>query len=122
MVVLEVTIMADGLSPEEKFNSGVWPVYYTNDLIIGDPAKNVGVVTLWTMRKQIADGLDPGSFAVVGNLYSTMGINWIVRNTLANPNVRYLIVCGQDLTRSGEELITFFKTRQLKQLHPEIDS
>lgn len=110
------------LTPEEKFEQGIWPIYYQSDLIVGDLSKNVGVVTLWTMRKGLSEGLDPNSYAVVGNLYSTVGINWIVRNTLANPKIRYLVVCGQDLTRSGEELLTFFKTKQLKQLHPEIET
>jgi len=45
---------------------------------------------------------------VIGNLYSRDGINLIIRNILANPCIRYLIVCGADTSRSGAALLSFF--------------
>ena len=46
---------------------------------------------------------------MAGQLYSKSGINYIIRNILANPSIHYLIVCGQDTSSSGQALINFFQ-------------
>ncbi len=39
----------------------------------------------------------PGGLAIVGSLHTeNLGIEHIVRNVLANPNVRFLVLCGED--------------------------
>ena len=80
-----------------------WPLYCRESLTLGDPAAGVGVCTLWTPRERIAAGLTPGSFAVVGNLYSREGINLLLRNVLANPRVTHLVACGEEGARPQNE-------------------
>jgi thymidylate synthase len=41
---------------------------------------------------------------VVGNLYSRDGVNAILRNVLANPVIRYIVLCGKPVTDSGAAL------------------
>ncbi|MCK4891072.1 MAG: hypothetical protein KAS78_00235, partial [Candidatus Pacebacteria bacterium] len=67
------------------------------------------IATLWTPTKKITDELDPDSFCVAGQLYSKEGINFIIRNILAKPSIRYLIVCGTELSGSGKVLVDFFE-------------
>ena len=82
-----------------------WPIYFKNNLYIGDPESNVGVATLWTKKELIGESLDKSKYNLVGQLYSKKGINYILRNILANPTTRTIIVCGSDLSGSGQALI-----------------
>lgn len=82
-----------------------WPIYFKNNLYIGDTESGVGVATLWTRRELIADFLDKSKYNLVGQLYSKKGINYIIRNILAHPHIRHLVVCGSDLSGSGQALI-----------------
>lgn len=86
-----------------------WPIYFKDNLILGNPKSEVGIVTLWTPTKKITDKIDKGLFCVAGQLYSKEGISYIIRNILANPSIRYLLVCGNDLSGSGQALIDLFK-------------
>ncbi len=86
-----------------------WPVYQKNQLVVGNKQANAGVCTLWTNRDYVARGLDASKYAVVGNLYSFYGINHILRNILANPNIRYIVLCGLDNSKSGSALKNFFE-------------
>jgi thymidylate synthase len=75
--------------PKKQFN------YRTqskpNQLICGHG--QIAVVTGWTVRKSVAQHLSSQDYAVVGNLYSpTRGISPLIRNLLANPHVRYVVV------------------------------
>jgi thymidylate synthase len=81
-----------------------WPVCYRDQLEVGNRDACVAVCTLWTPRKRVATALDPAAFAVVGNLYSRDGVNAILRNVLANPAIRYIVLCGRALTDSGAAL------------------
>lgn len=85
-----------------------WPIYFKNNLHIGDTESSVGVATLWTKRELIGDHLDKSRYNLVGQLYSKKGINYIIRNILARPFIRHLVVCGSDLSGSGQALINFF--------------
>jgi thymidylate synthase len=78
------------------------------DLIIGNPHSNVGICTLWTQRHLIAERLNPQDFFICANLYSFAGINYMLRNILQFPQIRYLIVCGADQSQSGEALEYLF--------------
>ena len=42
--------------------------------------------------------------SVVGNLYSVYGLGFLIRNYLANPKLRYLLVLGSDLGGSKNAL------------------
>ena len=66
-------------------------IYKPNQLIIGTGC--IAICTGWTPAKSVASKLDPSDYAVIGNLYSaSRGINFLVRNLLANPCVRHLVV------------------------------
>ena len=85
-----------------------WPVCSNENLVLGNPESEIVIATLWTPTKKITDELDSNSFCVAGQLYSKEGINFIIRNILAKPSVRYLIVCGTELSGSGKVLADFF--------------
>lgn len=86
-----------------------WPVHYKDQLALGNPRSPVGVATLWTLKEEILRNLDDSLYAAAGQLYSKEGINWIIRNVLANPRLRYLVLCGDDRSQSGEALIDFWE-------------
>ncbi len=86
-----------------------WPLYFKDRLIVDNLDSSVGVATLWMPKESVAEILKPGSFSVCGQLYTKRGINPLLRNILANPRIRHLIVCGVDRQGSGEALIKFFK-------------
>ena len=85
-----------------------WPVVSKESVVIGNRESPVSVCSLWTLREQLANQLDNNSYSVIGNLYSGGGISGILRNILANPRQRYIIMHGNDLSKSGEELANFF--------------
>ncbi len=43
---------------------------------------------------RLAESLAPASYSVIGNLYSKDGINYLLRNVLARPTIRALVLCG----------------------------
>lgn len=87
-----------------------WPLYKNTILILGNPKSQVGVCTLWTKKELAAERLDKNTYAVMGNLYSARkGISFLLRNLLANPNLRHLVVFGLDNSKSGQALSDFFK-------------
>lgn len=86
-----------------------WPIYFKDNLWISNLESSNAVVTLWTPKELIAQGLDPKSFAVCGQLYSKRGINYILRNIFANPRVRNIVICGADRSESGKAIVNFFE-------------
>lgn len=64
---------------------------YSDQLICG--TGQIAIVTGWTPKEIVAKKLSPDQYAVIGNLYSPVrGISPLVRNLLANPHVRGLII------------------------------
>ncbi|MDP2671136.1 MAG: thymidylate synthase [bacterium] len=86
-----------------------WPILYENILRVGDPDQSVGVVTLWTERDVIKDSLEKKDYAAIGNLYSAAGINHMMRNVLANPHIKHLVVWGADMSGSASSLRNFME-------------
>ncbi len=76
---------------------------------MGNPASSVGVVTLWMPKENVAEYLNKDHYAVCGQLYTKGGINFIIRNILANPKICHLVMCGFDRQDSGGALLKFFK-------------
>ena len=76
-----------------------------------NPDGFVGVVTLWSPKEKIESRIKSqevrNKIAVIGQLYSKRGVEFIIRNIFLNPKIRYLIVTGADLTQSGEFLLDF---------------
>lgn len=88
------------------------PLYFADRLYEVNPYGDVGIATLWTPVRSVVDvlvrmdiDLDPASsrIAVLGNLYGD-GLPQLIRNLLWNPQVRHLLILGQNLSRSAEEL------------------
>ena len=86
---------------------GSWPICFKERLKIGNLESDVGIVTLWTPVQAVCKDVPKESYAIAGQLYTKRGINHILRNVLANPQIRYLIVCGKDRTGSGGALLNF---------------
>lgn len=84
-----------------------WPSFLVDRLETGNPDSCVAVCTLWSEKSGI--NIPSRSFSVKGNLYSGDGIKYLLRNLLANPTIRYLVVCGNDRNGSGEELVKLFR-------------
>ena len=67
------------------------PIYKPNQLTVG--SGQTAIITGWTVKSVIANKLNKTDYAVIGQLYSpTRGINYLIRNLLANPTVLYLLV------------------------------
>jgi thymidylate synthase len=67
------------------------PHYKPNQLICGHG--QTAMITGWTVKQSLAKHLNPEEYAVIGNLYSpTRGISPLLRNLIANPHVRYLVI------------------------------
>ncbi len=67
------------------------PHYKPNQLICGHG--QTAIITGWTVKQSLAKHLNPDQYAVIGNLYSpTRGISPLLRNLIANPHVRYLVI------------------------------
>ncbi|MGR9053182.1 MAG: thymidylate synthase [Gammaproteobacteria bacterium] len=92
-------------------------LYYGDRLKIVNPAGDVGVTTLWSRIDQMTDALaelgidlspETSRISVVGNLFGN-GLPHMLRNLLWNPQIRYLVVAGSNLSGSKEELVHFFE-------------
>jgi thymidylate synthase len=83
-----------------------WPLYFRDNLTLGERDHPAAVCCLWMKQARLAESLAPTSYGVIGNLYSKDGINYLLRNVLAHPTIRGLVLCGPDLTRSGAALLS----------------
>ena len=67
------------------------PKYKPNQQTIGTGGPVI--VTGWTVAKTVAKRLQPEDYAALGQLYSpARGINVLIRNLLANPQIRDVVV------------------------------
>lgn len=92
------------------------PLYCKENLLIVNPEGFVGVVTLWSKKETIyqkflAAGIDLNAqsspIAAFGNLYGN-GLKFLLVNLLYNPQIRYLVICGNSRNYSSTELQNFF--------------
>ncbi len=78
-------------------------------LIYGNPKSHIAIVTLWTKASDVAKKLSADDYAVVGQLFSAeRGLDPLVRNLLANPQITNIIITGIDYSKSGIVLRDFF--------------
>jgi thymidylate synthase len=67
------------------------PLYKPNQVFCG--TGQTVIVTGWTLKGAIKKKLEEHEYGAIGQLYSpTRGINFLVRNLLWNPHIRFLIV------------------------------
>jgi len=88
------------------------PLHKPNQLIYG--SGQTAVITGWTVKSTVQKQLQPHEYAVIGQLYSpTRGISLLIRNLLANPHVRFLVILNatkEDKNAGGCEcLLDFFR-------------
>jgi thymidylate synthase len=57
---------------------------------------NVSVTFLWTIRDTVVPNLEKNNLALAANFYTPAGLQPMVRNILANPFVRYVILLGEE--------------------------
>ena len=82
----------------------------SNKILVGDPEGSVAIVTLWSKVSEMVKKVDPSKFCVMGQLFSAeRGLDLVVRNLLANPQITNIIVTGVDFSKSGIVLMDFFK-------------
>ena len=79
-------------------------------VVTGSPESGVALCTLWAQKELIASRLERDSFFICGNLYSLEGINQLIRTIYLNPWIRNIVICGEDLSKSGETLLAVFNS------------
>jgi thymidylate synthase len=82
-----------------------WPFFFSDSLLIGNRKSNVAICTLWSLKETATKDIPHDRFALAGNMYYNHGINYLLRAVLSNPNIRYIILCGVDIAKSGENLL-----------------
>jgi thymidylate synthase len=92
-------------------------LYYPDRLRVVNASGDVGVVTLWSLVDSVSQVLQGANVdlspatsrvAVIANLYGN-GLPQMLRNLLWNPQIRYIVVLGQNLSGSREWLLKFFE-------------
>lgn len=71
-----------------------WPVI-EGRYKIGNPNSCVAVCTLFSL--DLIDRIKPDNIAIIGKVVTeNIGVERIIKNIVTNPNIRYLIICGQE--------------------------
>ena len=99
--------MSDSTSQKEalKPQSQMWPLFYKEYLEVGNKESPVAVCTMWGLKEFVIRKLDKESYSVIANLYTSDGINYIIKNVLANPHIKHIILFGADMMKTGEALV-----------------
>lgn len=111
----EVGSGPDLCSAEEPDERQGWPPLSGDYQVIRYQAP-VAVCTLNSeaVAHQLGDRA-PTGLAIVGTLHTeNLGIERMIRNTLANPNIRFLVLCGEDTQQTvghlpGQSLQSLFE-------------
>ncbi len=111
---LEDFILQESKMASEEFIKNLeeqgWPQEFHEKLFLGNLNSNVAIATLWTFQEIVYRHLDKDSYALIGNYYDKQnGLEPLLRNCLANPNLRYILIVGNDKAKSKEVLINFFE-------------
>jgi thymidylate synthase (methanogen type) len=57
---------------------------------------NFAITFLWTMRDAVLPSLNKDNLALATNFYTPAGLEGMVRNILANPQIRFIILLGEE--------------------------
>jgi len=94
-----------------------WPVavkdriaYYNEDRI---NEGNVVINFLWTMRDAVLPNLEKENLSMACNFYTPSGLNGMVRNILGNPNIRYIIMFGEEYSSKAGNVNSNEKANEL---------
>lgn len=86
-----------------------WPVAVRDRIAFSSEIEtidksNIAVTFLWTIRDNILPKLKKENLAIASNFYTPSGLVGMVRNILANPYIRYIILVGNEYSsKSGED-------------------
>ncbi|GAB4419880.1 MAG: hypothetical protein OHK0032_15730 [Thermodesulfovibrionales bacterium] len=100
------------LPPKWGRGAPSWPIEQ-GEYIVGNKKSPVAVSTLGSdeLPAVITERLGRDRFAIVGKTHTeNIGIEKIVKNTISNPHIRFIILCGKD-TRghmAGQSLLSLF--------------
>lgn len=64
---------------------------------------NVAIAFLWTMRDAIIPKLEKNNLAIATNFYTPAGMAGMIRNILANPYIRYIILLGEEYSSKSKD-------------------
>ncbi|MBI3964512.1 MAG: hypothetical protein HY329_02670, partial [Chloroflexi bacterium] len=74
-----------------------------------NPDGDLGICVLWNLLESVMEQLPEDAAGsrlyAVGNSRTPIGISWLLRGLLLNPQVRTLAIWGADLTKTGEALL-----------------
>jgi thymidylate synthase len=91
---------------------------------------DIGVCTLWTLLSRISPYLNLPRINIIGPLRTKMGLGWLLRGLYFYPAIRNLVICGKDLSMTGDALLTLWEKgltedntlpRSGWKLYPEMD-
>lgn len=100
-------------SPPQEKTSLLWPIE-PGEYLAGNQAAPVAISTLASdgLAARIAQALGKDGYALVGKTHTeNIGIEKIIKNTITNPHIRFLILCGKDTKGhwAGQTLLSLFK-------------
>lgn len=100
-------------APPQKKTSLPWPIE-PGEYFVGNQAAPVAVSTLGSdgLAERIAHTLGKDGYALVGKTHTeNIGIEKIIKNTISNRHIRFLILCGKDTKghRAGQTLLSLIK-------------
>ncbi|OLN30115.1 DUF4346 domain-containing protein [Desulfosporosinus metallidurans] len=97
------------LTPQPK-TIRKWPII-EGDYIVGNPEASIAICTLADidLPNELKEVGLLEYAAIIGTLYTeNLGIERVIRNLTANPNIGYLILCGKDSRghRAGQAILS----------------
>ncbi len=87
-----------------------WPVL-AGHYVVGDRNSAVAIATLVSSFEE-SPGFPKEKFAIAGEVKTeNLGVERVVINTITNPHIRHLIVCGTDSTghNAGQSIVAIHK-------------
>lgn len=94
----------------KKSSSKQWP-YYSGNYHVINPKGQIAICTLTSENLFPKETLSE-KVAITGTLMTAnLGIEKMILNTISNPNIRYLLVCGKDspIFKAGEAIECLFE-------------
>jgi thymidylate synthase len=70
---------------------------------------DIGVCTLWTLPNRLGPHLDLPRISIVGPLRTRTGLGWLLRGLYLHPAIRNLVLCGEDLSLTGDALLALWE-------------
>ncbi|MBM4462921.1 MAG: hypothetical protein FJ012_06235 [Chloroflexi bacterium] len=70
---------------------------------------DIGVCTLWTLLSRINPYLNVPRINIIRPLRTRTGLGWLLRDLYLYPATRNLVICGKDLSMTGDALLTIWE-------------